>query len=477
MRINIKARARAVTPRLAACGLLVLGADVLFYRQGVGWTAGLFAVALLLAVWLFNRPRGAGRARGPAALAALACLGLALAMVEAPSLQAVGLYAVTLLALALLPRLAAVRDARGLALNVLHHGATGWIGALRDGTRLLRRAAPRRRPTTWLLPLLLGPVFIILFAIANPLIAHWLDSLLDALPTFMLRPDRCVLWLAVALACWPVLRPRPRRLLTWKDGAGDPAPGLRALFNPAAVQASLWLFNLIFLVPNLLDMAFLWRGAALPAGVSHAQYVHQGAYALIATALLAGLFVLIAFRPHGGVAPAAALRAGLLAWVGQNVFLVLSSMLRLLRYVEDYALTGWRVAAMIWMALVALGLLLILARILGRRTNRWLVNANALALYATLYLCCLPDFGALIANYNVRHCRQVTGHGAELDLAYLARIGPSSLPALIWLKTTHPTTLTPEAHHLRQTLTARLGWTQADWRQWTVRGWKLGRGE
>jgi len=42
-------------------------------------------------------------------------------------------------------------------------------------------------------------------------------------------------------------------------------------------------------------------------------------------------------------------------WVAQNVLLVTSSILRLDLYVQIYLLTWWRVAAFIWMLLVAFG--------------------------------------------------------------------------------------------------------------------------
>ena len=43
---------------------------------------------------------------------------------------------------------------------------------------------------------------------------------------------------------------------------------------------SLALFNAVFAV-NILDIAFLWSGEPLPAGVSLADHAHRGAYPLI----------------------------------------------------------------------------------------------------------------------------------------------------------------------------------------------------
>ena len=64
---------------------------------------------------------------------------------------------------------------------------------------------------------------------------------------------------------------------------------------------------------------------------------------------------------------------------------MISSILRLKLYVEVYTLSELRIAAGIWMGLVAVGLVLIVVRIALNRTNMWLVTANLLALALTLY--------------------------------------------------------------------------------------------
>ena len=55
-------------------------------------------------------------------------------------------------------------------------------------------------------------------------------------------------------------------------------------------------------------------------------------------------------------------------WVVQNIVLVASSALRTIDYIESSMLTAWRIAALAWMALVALGLVLICWRILAGRS-------------------------------------------------------------------------------------------------------------
>ena len=134
-------------------------------------------------------------------------------------------------------------------------------------------------------------------------------------------------------------------------------------FGVATILRSLILFNLLFAVQTILDIVYLWGNATLPADISYASYAHRGAYPLIVTALLAAGFVLAAMRPGGPAEQSKVIRPLVYLWVAQNVLLVASSILRLDLYVQIYLLTWWRVAAFIWMVLVAFGLLLIVARI------------------------------------------------------------------------------------------------------------------
>jgi hypothetical protein len=146
--------------------------------------------------------------------------------------------------------------------------------------------------------------------------------------------------------------------------------------------------------------------------------------------LLAAGFVLTAMRPGGPAEASRIIRPLLYLWIAQNVMLVLSSIERLHLYVEIYQLTEWRVAAFIWMLLVAIGLMLIVARIVLRRPDQWLIRANLISLTGTLYVCALINFAPIIADYNVAHSLEAGGRGVNIDRTYLAGLGPQALPAI-----------------------------------------------
>jgi len=135
---------------------------------------------------------------------------------------------------------------------------------------------------------------------------------------------------------------------------------------------SLAVFNALFALQNVLDLTFLWSGAPLPGHVTLADYAHKGAYTLILTALLAGAFVLICLDPGAQASKSRSVRWLLVFWILQNLFLVASSALRLADYIDAYGMTRLRLAAFVWMALVAMGLVLITARILSGRSSAWL---------------------------------------------------------------------------------------------------------
>jgi len=194
-------------------------------------------------------------------------------------------------------------------------------------------------------------------------------------------------------------------------------PGLNAI----SVTRGLWVFNALIAVQTVMDLTILVGGAALPDGMSYAEYAHRGAYPLLATALLAGAFALAA-RPF--LASGRWLKPLLLVWLAQNVVLCGTAFLRLDLYVEVYGLTYLRIYAMIWMALVAGGLILTAAQVVFGKSNAWLLmGATSLGL-ATLYTASFINFASHIARHNLTL--------PDPDLAYLCRLGP--MAGIAWAK-------------------------------------------
>ena len=353
--------------------------------------------------------------------------------------------------------------------------------------RTVRRLGGRRirlaSVIVWVMPLTLGAVFLFLFGAANPVIEYWL-SLIDLMKLLdLIQLARIVFWLFVLAGVWAFLWPRLPRFLRRLPSLAPPAvvaaPAAAKsgatiediVFGKAAILRALIVFNALFALQTGLDAAYLWGGVALPDGLSYAAYAHRGAYPLIATALLAAGFVLAALRPGSETSGDPLIRRLVYAWVAQNIVLVISSILRLDLYIGVYALTYWRIAAFVWMGLVASGLALIIARIALRKSNEWLFSANLLTLSATLYACCFVNFAATIANFNVDHSLEMAGDGTPIDTEYLRSLGAAAMPALDRLymhQFGNQTTYLADQMMIDDAIAE-----QKQWRAWSFRGWRL----
>ncbi len=456
--------------KIALAAALVALADHLFFFQRAGSTVGLFAVALLIAILVATPAIGRSK---PALAAAAAALLFTAILGDDPSPLAVFLFLGAVALAVLLPRTGAFDDGWRWAKRLVLHAFLTPIAPMLDWLRLRsvrRRRGPARVAAAlplFALPILGSALFLALFSAANPLIADVFArvDLLVVVGGFSIT--RLAFWALTTLLVWSLLRP-PRILLaprTVRDGQLA-LPGV----SPASVALSLLAFNLLFALQNGLDIAFLWSGAPLPGDMTLAAYAHRGAYPLIATALLAALFVLVTLRAGTPTGESPLVRRLVYVWIAQNVVLVASTMHRTLDYIEAYSLTRLRIAALIWMALVAIGLVLICVRLWRRKSGPWLINANLAAALLALSACSAIDLGAMAARWNVRHAREVGGAGVRLDLCYLGNLGPSALLPLIELES-RPIgpRFRERASWTRNLIMDRLATSQDDWHGWTFR--------
>lgn len=467
--------------RATACLLLAGLGDFLFYMEDLGWVTGIYLLLILIALLIFNP--GLAHTKPGKVIVAINCV-LAFALIENPSGLTVSLSFLGITSIALLSHPGWTHNAwlwlKGifsfwiqnifrvlhdikLFKHLIHHdGNPNW------------RGVPLKN---WILPLGLSLLFVILFAGSNPILIHWLEWINWNRFFDLFSLERTLLWSFAIALCWPLLRPkfRLKQKSIGEEGFKDIKALVHFLFSKESVLYSLVLFNLLFSVQTSMDIIYLWGGKALPEGLSYAEYAHREAYPLIATALLAGAFVLVALRPGSETEAMRSIRYLIYLWIGQNIFLVLSSIWRTALYIEEYSLTYLRLAALIWMGLVALGLVWLILRIVWTRSSIWLINVNGVTLLTVLMLCAFINLGSLIAQFNVTHCKEVNGKGPALDLKYLEEIGTASLPALNWFQQQgNPYNYKiSKSIILERDLQNILRRELREWRTWTFRGYRL----
>lgn len=471
------ARQSLLPVKLAIAFALAALADWLFYDQRVGVSVVVFALALACGSLVANLAGLDRRQIAPAGLVLLAGLVPALEEVNPASLAlvlltlGVGLLRVTN------PGLNGLGQRAAALCNLF---LTGPFRFFRDALAVFNLPAITSGFTRWLVPVVLGSIFALLFVSANPLIEKWIRQINPDRAASYLRIGRLLFWIVALSLVWPFIQTRWRIKPAIAPDLAEPvsrepetSSEFGDFFGVATIQRSLILFNLLFAVQTILDAIYLWGNATLPADMTYASYAHRGAYPLILTALLAAGFVLAAMRPGGPAERSKVIRPLVYLWVAQNILMVASSIVRLDLYVQIYLLTYWRVAAFIWMLLVGFGLLLIVARIALARPNLWLIRANLITLTAVLYVCSLINFAAIIADYNVTHSREASGKGVQIDINYLADLGPQALPAIdkaIQIRGSDPYLVSRHAWLVKQQQR-----DMAAWRTWGFRGWRLQR--
>lgn len=399
---------------------VVAAADLLMFDVEAGVALALFGALLVLAVRAACGPaRVAGR---DGAWLAVLLLGVL------PSVERVGPVSVLFwglgvvgasVAIALgdrmrwegLPRAALRFAARAPAEDIAGIArALGWAAGAGRGSWPAAGAV-----RGWLLPVAAAAVLGGLLLAANPVLSMW-AARLGELP-FDLGPllDHVPFWVFTAALAWPYLALSHEN--GWLSAAGvSLSPMGRPVWvNEAAVRATLVAVNAVMAVQTVMDAGFLWGGIALPEGVTYAEYAHRGAYPLVLTALLAGGLALVA-RPFAGARGIGVL-LGL--WLGQNLLLVGSSLLRLDLYVDAYGLTQLRLAAAVWMGLVAGGLGLTGWQVWAGRSNGWLLARVAVMAGAVLWGCSFVNGPALVASYNFARLER-TG---KLDVVHVCQLG------------------------------------------------------
>ena len=472
---------RRLAGRRGLALLLVVAADVFLWRAPLGWSAALlgWSVLLVLAVAGGLKPR-TWPLRGLYLLAVVQVGTLAVH----PSPLRLGLAALAIVATAFADR-QGFTWAGGLWIRRLVLALPGFVSqpfvdlaqVAEHQRRPGRRPVSWGSPRSWILPLGLGLFFVLLFTVANPLIDRWFSTAFTRLRTWLEAFEwaRVGLWTLAGMAAWGLLRLRRRR----ERHAANVAPGRAAAWAlaPAALTRCLLVLNLVFLLQNALDVSYLWLGRALPEGLTYAEYAQRGAYPLLVAALLAAAFVLLTFRAGPDPGALRGPRRWVVLFLAQNVLLTAAALRRLALYVDAYSLTRWRVAAGLWMLLVAVGLVLVAVRILRHRSNTWLVRRCALAALLFLVGASWMPLDRWIADFNVAHSAELAGPGhVRIDLGYLRGLGSGALPALDRLSAEAADPLLESqarqrARAEREAIAADL----RDWRGWTLRRALLAR--
>lgn len=287
-------------------------------------------------------------------------------------------------------------------------GGFTWFYDLQRGVRRARGAIDGNKRAfpveTVAIPLLICLAFAGVFLLSNPIIQdtsqRWYDAFEGGLANIveLYAPNvlRIFFWGISIVFAGMLLRPailrasensgwHTEKVVPGSDQSGSALRYRTALNTLIAV-------NILFALYNSVDLYYLIVRDALPAGLNHSQYTHQGAFWL--TVALAMTTVVVGWLFHGDLNfhehRTTLLRlAGL--WLAQNFVLASWVFLRVHMYVEYNGMTRMRIVAIAGTVLVIIGLVLVTVKAFRRLSLTWLVRKELGAfLIACLLLAVLP---------------------------------------------------------------------------------------
>ena len=128
----------------------------------------------------------------------------------------------------------------------------------------------------------LGAIFVLIFAIANPIVERWTHSWPANGSTDWIEPvlsadstrsgdsvDRCVGHHVCTAARLAQTAPSIHRHGRRSTGATPAAPDVFGAGDRRSLSRCLLVFNLVFAVETALDLVYLWGGRTLPAGLNY----------------------------------------------------------------------------------------------------------------------------------------------------------------------------------------------------------------
>ena len=402
-------------PALAVLGVAALaGATLLGHPPGLG--VSVVAAALFTAAAVATARRDAWSVVWWLAAAVLAVV---------PSLRAAGWVVLPCVAGAVaLASLAATGGAgwRQVALGLVRIARlpTGVVPVLRAPLAASPRAGWRHTLQAAGIGVLLLSVFVPLFATADAAFAHILDAVVPQ--EAVDRPlARVGVWLAVVVLGGALLQ-------AGRDGparAGSPGrPRLTRIEWALPLSALVALFAAFV----ALQIATLYGGhdhVLRTAGLTYAEYAHEGFAQLMAAAALTLLVIAAAAR---WARDEPLLRVLLAALCALTLVILASALTRLNLYEEAYGFTPLRLAAdaaILWLG----GLFVLVLAAGAARRARWLPRAVVALSAAGMLAFAVSDPDRRIAEHNVDRFER-TG---RIDAIALERLSADAAPALMRL--------------------------------------------
>jgi hypothetical protein len=212
---------------------------------------------------------------------------------------------------------------------------------------------------------------------------------------------------------------------SWNRYSGKPSlTAFKNYYRMAII--SFIMVNILLLFVNILDIIHVWLNFE-PSGASELrQFVHTGTYILIFSVFIAVGMVLCFF--YGNINFYKYNRwVKILAyvWIGQNMIMVVSVLIRNLYYVQLYGLAYKRLGVFFFLIATILALIFLIIKVKERKSVSYYLRTISITAYCVLLFVALFNWDIFIASYNLNYNRR------NLDTHFLLyELSDKTLPIL-----------------------------------------------
>jgi hypothetical protein len=285
-----------------------------------------------------------------------------------------------------------------------------------------------------LVPLLITLLFFFLYRGSNPIFNNFAKNLSLDFITWQ--------WIFFTLLGFILLygffyHKRIKELAGWDENApGHISPrevdengaGLFGIRNQNMSGILMFaMLNVLLLVVNALDVQYVFIAKTLPPGLNHSENVHQGVDLLILSIIIAIAIILFVFRGDMNFySKNKMLRLLAYAWIIQNIFMIVSTMMRNSMYIAEHGLTYKRIGVYVYLALAIIGLAATWIKIMRIRSNWFLFRVNTAVWYVLLVISPVINWDKLIVDHNLTHART-----KAVDKGYLIELAPATLVEML----------------------------------------------
>ena len=280
-------------------------------------------------------------------------------------------------------------------------------------------------------------IFSALYAVSSTLFAQSIASFFDKIEKLLSNIDFSLFWFFILgiIVANPLLM-RTKTLSIYENDLSS-TNSLKRIrrkhafpFRTTALRTQnmagivlLILLNALILCFNCVDIAnvwikFQWNGQFLK------EFVHEGTWILLFSVFVSAAIALYFFQNNLNFFSKNKLLKHLtVIWIAQNLVMTISVTIRNLYYINYFGLAYKRIAVLFFLALVAIGLITIIIKILKVKTNYFLWRINGLSLLLVLTVSSLFNWDVIIAKYNFKHYNR-----SLIEYSFIYELSDATLP-------------------------------------------------